>query len=207
MSLWCNVLERLANRTIPNVRRDRRMQALKYYPAVILLYGGGMASLSAQQYGTLLALLTRPTVRTRESTYPFPYGLYRHIWHDTFKYVPGLEHKKIPMSNRLYDVLREPLREFIPDDETYERTFDRFEYVQALVSADVPKHERSTLGAFMYRHDAFPDGSVVTQLKDEANSAGADWQLLKLGFFGGSVQRLQAAMKLVDSAIEKMGWP
>lgn len=53
-----------------------------------------------------------------------------------------------PVNNHLEQVLREPFREYLPDDEQYIRFFDRFEYLFALVYADLyEKKKKAYLGA------------------------------------------------------------
>jgi hypothetical protein len=41
-----------------------------------------------------------------------------------------------PLSNHLFEVLREPLRQYVPDDNEYDAAFDWFEYLICLAHID-----------------------------------------------------------------------
>jgi hypothetical protein len=51
-----------------------------------------------------------------------------------------LEHRTqpehTPLSNPLFEALREPLREYLPDDAEYDNAFDWFEYLICLAHID-----------------------------------------------------------------------
>src|SRR5262249_9429019 len=59
--LWIDLLQRVAN-----FARERAgfvdLLKLRRYPALLLVYGGGVAAVASDNYGTLLALLIRPKV-------------------------------------------------------------------------------------------------------------------------------------------------
>jgi hypothetical protein len=65
--------------------------------------------------------------------------------------LPGRERESTPLSNHVFEVLRDPLREYLPDDNAYDQAFDWFEYLSALVHCDrtiTPEQiERATSGA------------------------------------------------------------
>jgi hypothetical protein len=63
--------------------------------------------------------------------------------------LPGFDRHKTPLSDRLHDVLRDPLRPYLPDDEDFERMFDRFEYVLNVVSLSATRS--APLGRFTWR--------------------------------------------------------
>jgi hypothetical protein len=171
------------------------MQGIRVYPAVLMLYAGGIAAIAGGQYGTLFDLLNKPKVRDQGRSEDLVRGLFEELGSDVFKIIPGLENMKIARSERLYRVLREPLREILPDDVAYERTFDRFEAVQSFWSADTTSWAMP--GAFMYRYDNFKERSVLTEIINEHKSAGNEWLLFKIGFFGGKPERWEPALQAV----------
>ena len=67
--LWTRFIERIAN---PAGSRSGRVVwiNLQRYPALLLLYAGGIASIAAQKYGTLAALLTSAKVRDDDQAQP-----------------------------------------------------------------------------------------------------------------------------------------
>jgi hypothetical protein len=180
------------------------MQGLRAYPALLTLYAGGIAAVAGGHHETLFAILNKPKVRDNGRSEDLVRGLFDALRPDVFKVVPGLEKREIARSERLYRVLREPLREFLPDDETYERAFDRFEAIQSFWSADTTGWAMP--GAFMYRYDRFPEGSVLTEIVNERQSAGDDWQLFKIGFFDGKPERWDRALRIVREMQKRISW-
>ncbi|MBN1511008.1 MAG: SIR2 family protein [Phycisphaerae bacterium] len=201
--LWVEAINRLANPTRPQAWNNT-MQGLRAYPALLLLYAGGITAIAGDHYETLFALLNKPKVRDNGRSEDLVTGLFDALKPDVFKVVPGLEKMKIARSVRLHRVLREPLREFLPDDETYERAFDRFEAVQSFWSADTTSW--AIPGAFMYRCGRFLEGSVLAEIINERQSAGNDWGLFKIGFFGGKPERWDPALKIVQEMQQRISW-
>jgi hypothetical protein len=56
---------------------------------------------------------------------------------DIQRKLPGYENQITPLSEHLFSVLRDPLREYLPDDVLYDETFDWFEYLLALIHCDL----------------------------------------------------------------------
>ena len=199
LSLLYRALARLANQPQPS-SYDRRMMALRSYPAALFLYAGGIAALAAGRYDTVLGLMTVPKVGRGEDEQPLVAGLPLYEYQEIFGCLPGQDRKLVPFSERVCSVARNPLREIVPDDKTYEMTFDRFEYLQSLVLADTPEGQRALPGAFGYRQQA------VVDLEREVKSQGAEWPPFKAGFFGGDIGRLERAKLLVEPIMKMMGF-
>lgn len=201
--LWVEAINRLANPWHPQ-SCNMAMQALRSYPALLLLYAGGIACVSANRYETLLELFRKPKVRDGQRLDDFVMGLFDRLPPKLFKILPDLERMKFPRSERLFKILREPFREIIPDDDSYERTFDRYEALQSLWTADTTGWAMP--GVFMYRHDRFKEGSVLTEIVNENKVSGADWPLFKTGFFGGESGRWERALQNVEERAKGISW-
>jgi hypothetical protein len=66
------------------------------------------------------------------------------------RHMPGRENQYTPLNKYLFDILREPLREFLPDDVLYDDLFDWFEYLLGLMHCDLacnPAEDRTARGA------------------------------------------------------------
>jgi hypothetical protein len=73
--------------------------------------------------------------------------------------LPGLERRYTPLSDRLHDVARQPLRRLVPDDDRFSSLFDAFEYLLALIWVDLcgrpldpPARVRPPVGRFAWRY-------------------------------------------------------
>ncbi len=193
--LWARCLERLAS--IPGEEDGRTRPHLGLYPALLALYAGGLAAIAAENYSTFSALLTRAKVRQLHEEQPLVFVVHPanvlDPTHEAQK-LPGMERHYTPLNDHLHDVLREPLKEFLPQDLRYERCFDRFEYLLALVCADL--HERQgrniwgPLGRYSWRDRGYPENHVSAEIESEATTLGEDWPPFKAGLFDGSVERL-----------------
>jgi len=136
--VWVELLDRLLNLPEPLLGYQAWL-ALRSYPAVLALYGGGLAAVANGHDELLLTLLTRPVRRSSGPPQPLD-GLLTDpagpMGARLFGRLPGLEHHSTPASEYLYWTLRQPLARYCSDERRYRRTFDRFEYLSALIQAD-----------------------------------------------------------------------
>lgn len=184
--------------------------SLRRYPALLLVYSSGIAALASDNFSVFSKLSLEPTIRDRrnEKEVPAPTRLYTHSVLETeaAKLLPGFERHLTPLSDRLFDVLREPLRPLIPDDVRYQRAFDRFEFLWSLMHVDQMKMAGETVwvpfGAYIWRswvgglrdwtESGFNCAAEVNEVIEKQNT---DWPLLKTGFFGSSIDRLRGAFE------------
>jgi len=132
---------------------------------------------------------------------------------NTAKQLPNMQNKKYtPLSVYLYDFLREPLKEYLPLDIRYQECFDRFEYLLALVHADLMDKKEGRLwapiGCFSWRGRGFYRADIppiMKELESEVATAGDNLPLLKAGLFAGSVERFQEVKTAFDAMV--LGMP
>src|SRR5919107_6295777 len=67
-NLWARSLEMLA--TIPGEENGTTRPHFGLYPALLLLYAGGLAAVAGERYGTFSALLTTARVRQLHDEQP-----------------------------------------------------------------------------------------------------------------------------------------
>jgi hypothetical protein len=112
---------------------------LRRYPALVLMYSMGLGALANSNYQFLKALLDH---KLREDSYkpekPTATALHNTgvVAENVQRTLPGSELEPTPISNHLFETLREPLREYLPDDAGYEATFDWLEYLICLAHID-----------------------------------------------------------------------
>lgn len=149
--LWGDTLERLAN--VPRERGLKVFLALRAYPAMLVLYGVGIGALVGGHTDTLRSLFSGARVRDIKGgaepavlelhTWAFAGGFEEYI-NEYIQPVPIYEREGppqffyMPFSVHLARTLREPFREYLPNDDDYEEAFDVFEYLLGLVFV----HER-----------------------------------------------------------------
>jgi hypothetical protein len=163
---------------------------LKRYPSLVLLYGMGLSAIANSNYRFLRKLLygtIRADEQIGESAVASSIYCAAVLDPGIQKRLPGYERHYTALSNHLFDVLRKPLREYIPDDERYDASFDWFEYLFCLVHCDVVEtrgslqekktsdphfHLRAPGGRFCWkgRHD--DENGIIAQTKLQD---GRDW--------------------------------
>jgi hypothetical protein len=209
-SLWVKSLDRLVNLP-PGVNVDMTWVTMRLYPALALLYGGGIAALARGHYSTFAALLTKVIVRSLTGERPLVLSLYPQaaVQERVAQLLPGLERHYTPMSDHLFDWLRDPLREFILADDVYEKPFDRFEYLRALVHGDILQKTGKQIwgapGQFVWKHHSGRT-SILRELEDELNKEGGNWAPFKAGLFDSSKGRVREIKQGIDKMVSEIPW-
>jgi len=104
------------------------------------------------------------------------------------KALPGYENKKAALNARVFDLLREPLPEYLPADSDYADAFDRFEYLTALVHLDLALSSQiksfigAPLGLFAWGH-AIQNEPLIDRMSAEAKKQGEGWAPIRSGLF------------------------
>lgn len=112
--------------------------SLRRYPSLLLLYGIGMAAIAHRNYSLLKSILDLKILKKNHAGEK-RVGVLLHdqavMQHD---HQPLLLARKehTPLSNYLFDHLKEPMRSYLPSDKEYERAFVWFEYLRGLASLD-----------------------------------------------------------------------
>lgn len=195
--LIVSIVERVANvdRTLGD---DENFLNLRRYPALLIIYSAGIAALAAKKYHNLATGILTPKIHR-----PQDKSLIELINHKEL-FPTGSTRQSIvrsaddntytPPSNHLYDVFRPILSAYIPEEATYEATFDTFEYILSLQHFHVTDHSRYLLGRFVWRynrHNCDQPKEAPYRFIDDGITHGDDWGLLKAGFFDGSAGQLQ----------------
>jgi len=210
--LWARSLEMLA--TIPGEEHHISRPHFGLYPALLLLYAGGLAAVAAERYGTLSALLTTAKIRQAYDEKPSVLVLYpgaimsssvaKHLTDMWLNY-------HTPTANHLNAVLREPLNEFLPQNTRYDRCFDRLEYIMALVHADLHEKQKgrfwAPIGRFGWREREDYENHISKGIEAEISTMGNDWPPLKVGLFNASADRARSVKSYLDQRVAELEWP
>jgi hypothetical protein len=194
--LWVRCIQRII---VPSIARSRFEPwiNLRRYPALVLIYAGGVSSVLARRYNNFAALLTKPKEFFIDKYLPLTLSLApnkvmdKHLAERMFQ----MERAYTPVNNHLEEVLREPFREYLPDDDQYRKFFDRFEYLFALVYADLFEKQKNRIWApigcfgWRYRHES--ERHISSEIERESTEEGDNWPPIKAGLFEGSVERFQ----------------
>jgi len=211
IKLWVNCLVRIANPT-DHEGESEYFKHMRRYPALLLLYAGGIAAVASGNYRALVALLTTPQENGYGMNIPMCMAIYpmvvmeNQVGNSLFED----DEWKTPVSYYLFERLRDPLHEYLPRDEDYERAFDRFEYIFGLVHAELRKRDQlngweGPIGCFIWRKEIFlEEGTIIHTIGKEIESEGANWAPLKAGLFGSDIGRAQVAKEKFDEYLRNI---
>lgn len=201
---WPKLLERVANcveKSEGGWYPDTK--GLRHYPALMLLYAGGIASLIASNYA-LLGRLMNLTVRLGggdgETTALKQLMPWRIVSSTVATELPEIGRRYTSISDRVWAILRTPLREHIPDDVQYDRLFDRFEFIRSLMLFDVATRDGDAQttcpGRFCWRSQ---EHDVLAAIDREIEQMGGNWPPIRAGLF--NLDRLRALKSPHDQRV------
>lgn len=203
-NIWMKCLERIANPSGATEEMTVWLN-LRLYPALLLLYSGGIASIATEKYGTFSTLLTKRSV---DGNVPIILNLYKYsVFTDgTSKYISGYENHHTPISSYLFEILREPFREILPQDVDYQKCFDRFEYLLGLIYADLDEKKyggnyNGPVGNFGWNSKYNNYVDIMSKVEYEISENGKNFPLLNVGLFNGSIERIQEVKNGFDEYV------
>lgn len=193
---------------------------LRWYPIILMSYAVGIAAISAENYSNLNILFNAPVNSSYASKLPqsLVLALGEVITqleiNDTFKRVPGHERNYTPRSEYLYKFLQPQLDDLLFVGKDYERCFDEFEIMLALLHVDLNLQESpdastwGPVGRFGWKHkDRYRSQSPFLEILKVAEREKTSWPPLKADLFGGSFDRFMiAAEKFQTSTLDKLHW-
>jgi hypothetical protein len=187
-------------------------QAMRWYPFSLMAYGAGIAALSARNYTMLgpLFLTWLPSETRRDAREPLIVRTENQMseLNGAFKALPAHARHHVPRSEYVFGVLRAPLDQLLYLGESYERFFDEFEIIAALVYADLTFEDRGRVwaapGRFGYKTRS-SGGPYVAFVKDAEGQADS-WPFLKLGLFRSSATRFQEIVKGYNELLSRINW-
>jgi hypothetical protein len=213
-TLAVNILELATDYSFTQGTYMETWTQLRLYPSLLLLYAGGVAAISADNYGMFTALLTHSRYYDHNGERPLLLECYipSVLKAELKRFLPGYERHRTPASDYLIDFLRPMLQESFPSKYRYEECFDRFEYLMSLVFADLNEKANHTIdakdfwgpiGRFVWRQAGRADHiqQVVTK---ETAELGTNWPPLRAGLFNGSVDRFNVVKEGFDRVVAKV---
>lgn len=199
--------------------------SLRKYPALLILYATGIAAVASGNYSLLkhlFALRIKTDKHRPEEPITEPFSPLRVLAKDLQKQLlPGRDRDFTPLNNHVFDVLRDPLRDYLPDDTAYDEAFDWFEYLIGLVHCDMTatpeeiERVRSDppngyiwgpVGRFLWNQRS-SDTGIQTRTRTEATGHEPEivTAALRAGFFGSSGDMLNyERFRLVKQGFDAM---
>lgn len=188
---------------------------LRWYPALLLLYVGGIAAVASGKYENLRALLQANIPNPERSHEGMT--VIRRISNgfedidDVFKKIPGHERHYTPRSEYLFKLLQPTMNDLFFMGIEYESHFDRFEVFSALEHAEQYAREQygrvwGPIGRFGWKSKRGGGSSPLNQVIAEAEAQGDSWPPIVAGLFKGSANRFKEIASEYSRLIAQLGW-
>lgn len=233
--IWRRTIERVANTASEQKSGNVSLLELRRVPTLMLGYSALIAGVHRSNYSAIRAVLVDARIREdRNEKIPaigwiHPWVPFEHVGlADTVlaidvsasepcsleyigELIRGSKGRRTPGSDFLHEVLREPLRSMILDDEDYTETFDKAEVLLSLFAIDAQTNTTAYLpspayGSFTWRycHRQTFEQTVI----DDIFSTALSGTLLAAGLFAGQEERLQVAtQRILDGSKDvRMRW-
>jgi hypothetical protein len=182
--------------------------SLRWYPALLLMYAGGVAAVAAQKYDNLAAILfarVRTSERHSDRWQPFVQSITESIsfpMYKMFNKLPNLDRRQTPLSDHLHSVLQPVMDDMLFLGSDYEDAFDRFEVFCSFEYEC--RGGRAPIGRFGWKSE-YPERSPMHDVVREAKDAGLAWAPFNAGLFGGSLEAFLGVSKSVPERIRTSG--
>ena len=184
---------------------------LGWYPILYLMYSAGVAALSANNYTTLVRILTTPVhaePHDGSDLQPLAVPVIRQLRNtgDAFKQLPGHDRHYVARSEHLRTQQQPLIEDLLFLGRTYDEHFDRFEMLLALTYADATDDPWGPPGRFAWKHSSPARGGPYVALMEEATKMGGNWPPVKAGLFRGSTQRFLDVAGEYKKFLDRLGW-
>jgi len=188
--------------------------ALRWYPALLLLYSGGVASVARSQFGNLRVQMQASVADPDRGSGQITLirGVTSRFYddlHNVFKYLPDHKNNYAPLSEYLFKYLQPMLDDLLFLGGDYESCFDRFEVLFALEHAEEYAREDfgrvwGPVGRFgwkMRRHS-----NPLQNIIAEAEAQGESWPPIQAGLFAGSLDRFKTIASGYSQFVAGLNW-
>jgi hypothetical protein len=191
---------------------------LRWYPALLLTYIGGISAIAAENYENLFKIFTTRTEssKTNDKHTVLIMSVVESVLEldkvNVFKSMPGHERHYVPRSEYLFKQLQPLLDDILFLGKSYENTFDRFEVFYALVYADISTTGTNNIwgppGRFAWKYrDYNRENNAFIELVKEAENYKDEWKPLKAGLFAGKYERFnQVASEYQNKILNNLNW-
>jgi SIR2-like domain len=220
------LLELCASAPVSEGSRIPMWDGVELYPALLLLYTGGVTATATENWPFLKALLRDSRFTDIYGTSPMVLKVYPWAIDPDKDVTSAALHNGQrlyePMAEWLYKTLRDPLAEYLPLDFRYDAAFERFEALSALTFVEVKKEQDpdgrdwAPLGRFAVVHKVrWGRDSVLSAMRQEYNEEGIEWAPIKNGLLkenpirplsSGSEPAVGHNFDVIDEMIGRAGY-
>jgi hypothetical protein len=209
-NVWTKCIEQVANSMQENGGYKGWLN-LRRYPSLLLLYGGGIASIASKNYHNLYAISIEAkcnSILEHQRQTPLILNILKESVVEDHQLTGRLFNMPggyTPLSDYLHDFFRVFMKDIIPVDSNYDKIFDYFEYMLGLLYVDnrynnLENENRifGPSGQFNRKYYNSSEDFVKNIVTNEISKCGNEWTLLKNGFFNEDLKRAEEVKQKYD---------
>jgi hypothetical protein len=222
-ALVTKIIERFLT-PLPYNQASYTFIGLQYYPGMVSIYLSGIIAIENENYNYLAALLLKPRYRkggvlTSPVEVFIPHYVFQQVDKKCVPEFPYDDHSVHPFDYLLHFINRKIGSEFSYAQQLKDK-YDIFEYLIALVDIDIrypdlskPIHSVPIGRIFSSNYPLFsiirsqnPDSPslILDRFVEEGIRQGEEWNLLKAGFFNGSIGRFIECKEALDIYVKNL---
>lgn len=203
--IWTKCIEMIADTCSNN--GHERWQNLTKYPLLLMIYVGGISSIASNRFYNLFAISNKAKIQTKygiksiiNEIYPWSVFGRDTEWGSS---ILSRTNYYTPISDYLYDKLKEIFNDIIRTEMKYDVNFEAFEYFLGLIFIDgnLYSEEYKSFGVYCptckykMRNIVFNENYIF----NEADNRKDEWEPLKVGYFEKDYNRyLTVKEKYID---------
>jgi hypothetical protein len=191
--LWVSAINQTVDLPRPQGTFYPELENMRTYPALLLLYGGGLAAFATKKYDLVAAILSQPHYGEGGERRPLIMEVSGQSVTSVLDRNTGRS-GPVRLNFYLQRFFRERFRELILNDKDFQNLFDRFEYLFGLLRMDLSGGWSFWSGEYLHRFGSNPPRKL---LEEELAAQGDKLPYLRAGMFEGSAAKLadtQAAL-------------
>ena len=181
-----------------------------WYPVQFLMYSAGISALSAKNYDALRIILETfvKIDSTSDNIEPLVtiVGSNLSNLHEKFKWLPGHERHYVPRSEHLYTTLQPILEDILFLGKSYEKLFDYFEIIFAIVYAHKNKSGWGPPGRFGWKYSRGHGINPYDAVIEDAKKYKENWGPIKAGLFDGSLTTFLECAEAFKKRLDELSW-
>lgn len=184
---WVTAISQTIDLPRPNGTFFPDLESMRTYPALLLMYGGGIAAFATRKYALAAAILTEPQYGQGSERRPLIMELSGRSVTSGMNANTGRPSPQ-RLNYYLHKFFRERFRQLILNDQEFQDIFDRFEYVFGLVRLHLSQGFTFWAGEYLHRFGPTPPRKI---LEDELAARGSNHPYLQAGLFEASVEKVK----------------
>lgn len=205
--IWRTCIELICNTANLSVGGYQTYSDLRKYPTLLMLYVAGIASISSGNFENLYEVTNEAKAKKFNGRKKIIELIYpAEVFHSKIdaENILNQPRRYTPVSDYLYEMLKEIFKDLIPLEEKYSYYFDLFEEFLAIIFLDATEEKIENMswcpiGRFSWKNQYEGENNINAEFAKKKS----EWGALKSGYFNNDIKRLEEIIIKKDELVQK----